>query len=65
MMGLPADTFDKVRGDSESLAGLILELAGEFPAENAVINCGDFNFTILESDKNRIKQLKVSINQKP
>ncbi|MES1214576.1 MAG: gliding motility-associated protein GldE [Bacteroidota bacterium] len=65
IMGIPADTFDKVRGDSESLAGLILELAGEFPAENAVVNCGDFNFTILESDKNRIKQLKVTINQRP
>jgi len=65
VMRLPADTFDNVRGDSESLAGLILELAGEFPPENAVVNCGDFNFTILESDRNRIKQLKVTINQRP
>lgn len=64
MMQIPADTFDKVRGDSESLAGLILELAGEFPAEEAVVNCGDFSFTIIESDKNRIKQLKVTINQR-
>lgn len=64
MMQIPADTFDKVRGDSESLAGLVLELAGEFPVENTVIPCGDFEFTVLESDTNRIKQVKVTIKQK-
>lgn len=64
MMQIPADTFDKVRGDSESLAGLVLELAGEFPAENTVIPCGDFEFTVLESDRNRIKQVKVTIKHK-
>ncbi|MFI5132928.1 MAG: gliding motility-associated protein GldE [Chitinophagales bacterium] len=60
-MQLPIDTFDKVRGDSESLAGLILELAGEFPAVNATIPCGDFEFTILQADNNRIRQVKVTI----
>lgn len=67
IMQLPQDTFDKVRGDSESLAGLILELAGEFPAKNTVIPCGDFDFTVLEVFKNRIMQIKVTIkpNQEP
>ncbi len=64
MMQIPADTFDKVRGDSESMAGLVLELAGEFPVENTVISCGDFEFTVMESDKNRIKQVKLTIKQK-
>lgn len=63
-MKLPPDTFDKVRGDSESLAGLVLELAGEFPVVNTVIHCGDFEFTVLESFKNRILQVKVSIKPK-
>lgn len=65
IMGIPADTFDKVKGDSESLAGLVLELAGEFPADGAMITCGDFEFTIVESDKSRIRQVKVTINRKP
>ena len=64
-MELPQDTFDKVRGESESIAGLILELAGEFPAKNAVIPCGDFDFTVLEVYKNRILQIKVSIKPNP
>jgi putative hemolysin len=62
-MKLPPDTFEKVRGESESLAGLVLELAGEFPAVNAVVNCGDFDFTVLESYKNRILQVKVTIKK--
>ena len=30
-MGIEVDTFDEVRGDSETMAGLVLELAGEIP----------------------------------
>jgi CBS domain containing-hemolysin-like protein len=61
VMDLPVDTFDTVKGDSDSLAGLILELAGEIPKINDVIVCGDFQFTILEADSSRIKKVKVSI----
>ncbi|MDP4129562.1 MAG: gliding motility-associated protein GldE [Bacteroidota bacterium] len=60
-MNLPVNTFDQVKGDSDSLAGLILELAGEIPKLNDVITCGDFQFTILEADSSRIKKVKVSI----
>jgi putative hemolysin len=60
-MKLPQDTFDRVKGDSESLAGLVLELAGEFPKVNDVVTCGDFDFTALEIDKNRILLIKVTI----
>ena len=60
-MKLPADTFDSVRGDSESLAGLVLELSGEFPTTNSVVVVGDFEFTVLEAYKNRIMEIKVSI----
>ena len=64
-MKLPQDTFDTVRGESESLAGLILELAGEFPDKNTVIPCGDFSFTVIESYRNRILKIKVTIKPNP
>lgn len=64
MMRLPMDTFEKVKGESESVGGLVLELAGEFPEVNSVISSGDFNFTVLQTDSNRIRQVKVSINIK-
>ncbi len=60
-MKLSQDTFDLVRGDSESLGGLVLELAGEFPKVDDVVSCGDFDFTVLEVDKNRILLVKVTI----
>jgi putative hemolysin len=62
-LNLPVDTFDNVKGESDSLAGLILELAGEIPKVNDVIPCGDFEFTILEADSSRIKKVKVRIKQ--
>jgi len=62
-MKLPMDTFDAVRGESESLAGLVLELAGEFPAVNTIVEAGDFEFTVMAADSNRIQQVKVSINK--
>jgi putative hemolysin len=60
-MNLPVETFDNVKGDSDSLAGLILELAGAIPKVNDIIVCGDFEFTILEADSSRIKKVKVRI----
>jgi gliding motility-associated protein GldE len=61
IMKLPMDTFDKIRGESESLAGLILEVAGEFPTADWVIPCGDFEFGIMQVENNRIQLVKVTI----
>ena len=62
-MNIPADTFDKVKGESDSLAGLILELSGDIPKVNDVVPCGDFEFTIVDADSSRIKKVKVSVIQ--
>jgi gliding motility-associated protein GldE len=60
-MNLAVDTFDKVKGESDSLAGLILELSGDIPKVNDVIPCGDFEFTVLDADSSRVKKVKVTI----
>jgi gliding motility-associated protein GldE len=60
-MELPVDTFDMVKGESDSLAGLILELAGEIPHVSQVIPCGDFEFTVLEVERTRINKIKITI----
>ena len=60
-LDIPDDTFDQVRGESDSVAGLVLELAGEFPPVNTVITAGDFDFTVIEADRNRILKVKVTI----
>lgn len=59
---LPIDTFDAVKGESESLGGLVLELAGEFPQVNEKVVTGDFEFTVLEAEKARLKTVQIFIN---
>lgn len=63
-MNLPVDTFDGIRGDSDSVAGLVLEIAGEFPQINTELVSGDFTFIPLEINKNRIDRVKIIIKPK-
>lgn len=64
IMKIPMTTFDDVKGESESLAGLVLELAGELPTVDWVIPCGDFEFAIMQAENNRIQLVKVTIKPK-
>jgi gliding motility-associated protein GldE len=61
IMHIPLDTFDEIREDADSLAGLILEVAGQIPRVDDILNIGDFEFTIVEVEKNRIQKVKVTI----
>ena len=63
-MGIPVNSFDGIRGESDSVAGLVLEIAGEFPKENEVLEHGNFTFIPLEINKNRIDKIKVTIQPK-
>ena len=58
---IPVTTFNKIRGDSDSLAGLVLEIAGEFPQINEAIVAGDFTFIPLEINRNRIEKVKITL----
>ncbi|WP_439504552.1 gliding motility-associated protein GldE [Sediminibacterium sp.] len=61
IMNIEASTFDEQRGESDSLAGLVLEIAGEIPQVNQVIATNEFDFTVLEVTKNRILKVKLTI----
>ena len=61
VLEIEPDSFDKVKGDSDSLAGLILELEGKIPDKMENIQFGRFVFKILEADHRRIKSVRVSI----
>jgi gliding motility-associated protein GldE len=56
------DIFEDVRGESETLAGLILELTGEIPESGQTVHYEKFTFRINSSDKRRIKEIYVEIN---
>lgn len=53
--------FDRARGDAESLAGLILELAQKFPRKNQKIKFEGYVFTVEGVQNRRITQVKVQL----
>lgn len=55
-------TFDEVAGDADTLAGLLLELKGEFPALHEKVVFDRYEFEVLEMDNRRILKLKFVIN---
>lgn len=61
VIGTDEALFDDVKGEADTLAGLILELKGEIPVKNDIINCKNFVFSIEAVDNRRIKQIKVEI----
>jgi CBS domain containing-hemolysin-like protein len=63
IIDMPVETFDSVRGESNSLAGLVLELAGKFPAQNEVISFEQFDFIVVQLEKRRIQKIKLTINE--
>lgn len=60
-LNVDASVFDEVRGESESLGGLILELHGALPVVEEQITHDHFVFTILAVDQKRIKKVKVTL----
>ncbi len=63
ILEIDEDLFKEVRGESETLAGLILELTGEIPQKDQIIKYGLFVFRIESADKRRIREIRVEINK--
>ena len=59
-----AERFDENKGESETIAGFILEVHGKFPRKNEIIKFHNYSFKIESMDKKRIKQVKVTIKRK-
>jgi len=53
--------FDDVRGEAETLAGVILEMVGHLPNKNDTIKHKYFKFTIDSVDNKRIRRIKVTL----
>ena len=60
VMNLDDDTFEDIEGDADTLAGLMLELKGDFPAVHEKLEYQNFTFEIMELDERRISKVKVT-----
>lgn len=63
ILKLDDEVFEEVEGDADTLAGLLLELKGDFPSEHERIEYGQFKFEIVELDGHRISKIKVILKQ--
>jgi gliding motility-associated protein GldE len=56
------DEFDEVEGDADTLAGLLLELKGEFPSMHEKIDYRNYTFEITGIEERRISRIKVTVH---
>jgi len=63
ILEISEDSFDEIRGEAETLAGLILELTGEIPQKGKSVETGKYRFRIESADRRRIKEIKVEIKK--
>ena len=61
IMKLDDDFFEEVEGEADTLAGLLLEIKGEFPERHEVIKYKNYCFEVLEMDDRRILKIKVTV----
>ena len=57
------ELFEEVQGDADTLAGLMLELKGDFPSPHEVLAYQNLKFEMVEMDEHRISKIKVVTSQ--
>ena len=62
IMKVDDDIFEEVEGDADSIAGLLLEIKGDFPKLHEKIDYQNFTFEILEMEERRISKVKVILH---
>ena len=63
ILKLDDEIFAEVEGDADSLAGLLLEIKGDFPELHEKIDYQNFTFEIMELEERRISKVKVVVHQ--
>lgn len=58
---IDSGAFDNVKGEADTLAGLILEIKEDFPEVNDVIEFNNYRFTVIEVGNRRIKKIRFEI----
>ena len=64
LLNLDDDFFDEIE-DSDTLAGLLLELKGDFPSIHEVLKFKNLTFEVLKKEQRRISRVKVTVGEKP
>ena len=63
IMEIKGDELEDAKGESDTLAGFMIEQAGKILQKNEKVKFNQFIFTVEAADKRKVKQVKVSIDQ--
>lgn len=61
VLDVEGEKFDEIKGEAETIAGLILEIKGSFPKKGEIIKLENYKFTIEHVDKRRIHRIKLEV----
>ena len=61
VIGVDTNTFDQIKGDADSVAGVILEIVGQIPKREQEIKYNDFRFKIVSVDDRRIREVQITL----
>lgn len=62
ILNVDGEEFSEVEGDADTLAGLLLEIKGDFPTLRERIDYKDYTFEIMEVEERRISKVKVIVH---
>ena len=62
-LGVEGEEFENQKGEADSVAGFVLEIAGRIPLEGESIEFNNCTFTIESADRRRIKRVKIDVNR--
>ncbi len=61
ILDIDGENFEEAKGESDTLAGFMLELSGKIPTKNEKINFENYTLTVEAADKRRIKRVKLTL----
>lgn len=61
VLNIDGDDFEEVKGDSDTLAGFLLEISGKFPEKFETITFGEYQFKIEKIENRRIHRIKATL----
>ena len=65
VLNINDDEFAEVEGDADTLAGLLLEIKGDFLSIHEKVEYKNYSFEIMGIEERRISKIKVTVNEKP
>ena len=64
ILNIDDDEFEDVEGDADTLAGLLLEIKGDFPSIHEKIEYKNYTFEVVKIEERRISRIKVTVHEK-